>query len=172
MLSDAYDEVVSRLRRARLPNAADSDDVAQDACVRVLQLNQTDTIKDPVRYLLRVARNLIVDRHRSRVRASALFESMGSFDSHADASIDPERILAGEQQLQIVISAIDQLSPRCQQAFTLHRFGGLSYAATARRMGISTSMVEKHIAYAMLRLANALARADSAKDQSAPPTSG
>jgi RNA polymerase sigma factor (sigma-70 family) len=163
MLSEAYEQVVSMLRRARLPNVADGDDVAQDVCVRLLQLKRPETIKEPVRYLLRIARNLVVDRHRSRLRASVLFESLGNFDSHADASCDPERILTGRQQLQIVMAAIEQLSPRCRHAFSLHRFAGLSYAATARRMGISISMVEKHIADAMLRLANAVAQAEKIK---------
>lgn len=132
--------------------SADTEDVSQDACVRALQISQPETIRDPVRYVLRIARNLIVDRVRQRNRETLTLDSLAVADTGARDPVDPERILAGKQELQRVLTAIGQLPPRCREAFVLHRFKGLSYAGIARQMGVSTSMVEKHIAEAMARI--------------------
>ena len=51
------------------------------------------------------------------------------------------------EQLKVVLA---ELSPRRREALMLHRFEGLSQAQIAKRMGISVSMVEKHIAFALL----------------------
>lgn len=150
-LSEACTDLV-RERRSR---TADADDVAQEACVRAMQLPEPRMIRDPVRYLMRIARNLVVDRRRSKVREAALINSLAVVELHAGAAPDPERVLAGKQELKRVLAAIGCLPPRCREAFVLHRFNGLSYAAVARRMGVSTSMVEKHIAEAMLRITKA-----------------
>ena len=111
-----------------------------------------DKVRDPVRYVLRIARNLVVDRLRQRSRESLILNSLAAVDFAARDPVDPERILAGKQELERVLAEIGRLPPRCREAFTLHRFKGLSYAAIARHMGVSTSMVEKHIAEAMLRV--------------------
>ena len=155
-LAEACREIVSEARRRNSRGAADADDVAQDACVRALDMPAPQSVRDPLRYLFRIARNLVIDRRRKRARDTALSESLAVIEHSSSEPVDPERILAGKQDLERVLLAIASLPPRCRQAFTLHRFGGLSYAAIARRMGVSTSMVEKHIAEAMVRVTGAL----------------
>ena len=151
-LVDACCDMVAGGRSSR---SADSDDIAQDACIRALQVAQPSEVRDPVRYVMRVARNLFIDRQRSRKREAAIFEALGDGEIPCADSFDPERIVAGRQQLEIVLAAMAKLPPRCREAFTLHRFHGMSYAGIARRMGVSSSMVEKHIAKAMLHLTRA-----------------
>jgi RNA polymerase sigma factor (sigma-70 family) len=144
----------SDLARARPGRSADAEDVAQDAFLRAMQLPQPDAVRDPVRYLLRIMRNLIVDRKRSKRRETAAIQSLAVVDLGARMP-DPERVLTGKQELKLALDAIKRLPPRCREAFVLHRFKALSYSAIAKRMGISVSMVEKHIAEAMLRVTRA-----------------
>jgi RNA polymerase sigma-70 factor (ECF subfamily) len=126
-------------------SAGDADDIAQDACMRALDVESPQRVREPLRYLFRIARNLVIDRRRKRVRDALLAESLAVIERGSGNPADLERVLA----------AIAALPPRCREAFTLHRFDGLSYAAIARRMGVSTSMVEKHIAEAMVRVTRA-----------------
>jgi len=142
------------LQSRRVPR--NSEDLAQDACVRALGMGQPERIHDPVRYLLSIARNLFIDRKRSEQRAANVFHRLGQGEPDTGHAFDPERILAGKQILERVLEAIQGLPPRCREAFTLHRFEGLSYAAIARRMGVSTGTVEKHIAEAMLKITRSL----------------
>ena len=160
-LLEAYADAAPKIRRMGARFSLDGEEVAQDACVRVLRSEaRADAIEEPVNYLLRVARNLFVDRSRARIRESAVRADVPHAAVLLRDSVDPERILAGRQRLEIVLAAVKLLPPRCREAFESHRFEGLSYAVIARRMEISPSMVEKHIAEAMLRLNRALRKAD------------
>ena len=136
----------------------DGEDVRQDAAVRVLRADEPTRIDDPVRYLLRIARNLFVDAERARARERAQIDPAADLETRADLAADPERTLAGKERLEQALAVISDLPPRCRLAFRLHRFEGLSYVAIARQMGISPSAVEKHIAEAMLRLVRTMGR--------------
>ena len=133
----------------------DGKDTVQETCVRALQVPAPENISNPVRYVLRIARNLAIDRRRQSKREAQLFEHAVDSTLFADDLPDPERVLSGKESLAGVLAAIDRLPPRCHQAFVLHRFENLGYAAVAHRMGISISAVEKHIAEAMARLSRA-----------------
>jgi RNA polymerase sigma factor (sigma-70 family) len=149
-LVEACRDLVRRQRRRS--DSVHAEDIAQDACVRALGIAQPQGVRDPLRYLMRIVRNVFIDRKRKGQREAQLFRSLEDGAANIRGEADPERILAGKQQLGIVLNAIEALPPRCREAFTLHRFHGLSYAAIARRMGVGTGTVEKHIAEAMLRI--------------------
>jgi RNA polymerase sigma-70 factor (ECF subfamily) len=144
---------------------ADREDVVQDACVRVLNAGSKQAIHNPLSYLLRATRNLIIDRHRARASTGNLFIAEESGPETAVTELDPERILSDRERLEIIQSAIAKLPPRCADALRLHRFCGLSYPAIAQQMRISCSMVEKHISEAMLRLERALEQADATSSE-------
>lgn len=144
------------LVRRRKSRGRDAEDIAQDACVHVLRLASPQAVQEPTRYLARIVRNLSIDRSRRWKREVALFDSSADTELAGRDGLDPERITSGEQALTRALAVIDELPPRCREAFELHRFEGLNYIGIAHRMGISASMVEKHIAEAMLRLTRAL----------------
>lgn len=150
-LADACRDLAERGRRSG-QRAPDAEDVAQDACVRALRVAEPAAVRQPAHYLMRIIGNLFIDLKRGRQREAALFRPLAEVELKPGDAIDPERILAGKQELETVLAAIDALPTRCREAFTLHRFHGLSYAGVARRMGVSTSTVEKQIAEAMRRI--------------------
>jgi RNA polymerase sigma factor (sigma-70 family) len=134
----------------------EGEDVRQDAFVRALSLRTGEGIREPVRYILRIARNLFMDGQRRRRRETLIFNRFDVGAQSASDPLNPERIVSARQELQHVFAVVDRLPPRCREAFVLHRFEHLSYPAIARRMGISTSTVEKHITEAMFRIASTL----------------
>ena len=63
---------------------------------------------------------------------------------------------AAPEKWRALVEAVDDLPEKTRHAFQLHKLEGLSHAETARRMGISTSTVEKHISSALKTLTRRL----------------
>jgi RNA polymerase sigma factor (sigma-70 family) len=153
-LVEACRDLVLR-RRSRSYPSPDTEDIEQDACVRALRSQEPEKVRDPVRYLMRIARNLFIDLRRREQREAATFVALHTALDRTD-SLSPERIVSSKQELQRALEAIESLPLRCRESLILHRFHNLSYPAIARRMGVSTSTVEKHIAEAMRKISRAV----------------
>ena len=54
------------------------------------------------------------------------------------------------QVIRAYVAAIEALPPRCREAFILHVFDDMPHAEIARAMGVSCSMIEKHIVRGMV----------------------
>lgn len=158
-LDRLYRTIAPQLRSTARRNGTDPDDFVQDSWLKLLRAAALGRIGDPLRYLSSVARNLRVDRHRARSRSAGLFDNEADATAVADP-VDPERSLEAKQRLGAAVATIQSLPPRCREAFLLYRFEGLQQAEIARRMGISSSMVAKHLAEAMIRLGRAMERFD------------
>ncbi|MDQ1918791.1 RNA polymerase sigma factor [Massilia pseudoviolaceinigra] len=125
-------------------------DLAQESFVRVLVLQQSGRAVANARALLyRTARNLVIDSHRrAGVRGH---DGLDLVAEHAGPRhLQPDEALASVQSVQAYVQAIEDLPPRCREAFILHVFDELTHRQIAERMGISASMVEKHIVRGML----------------------
>lgn len=130
----------------------DEADVAQDACLRLVETAQREPVVAPAHLLFRIARNLVIDRMRSRGRAARLFQDQTAYEEHRCTAPDPERVLLANERLRRALKVIEVMPDRRREAFLLHRIDGLSYPLIARHMGISVKGVEKHISSAMLQL--------------------
>lgn len=145
---DHADALRAITRKAR----EDEADLAQDACLRLVETAQREPVGAPAHLLFRIARNLVIDRMRGRGRAARLFQDQTAYEEHRCPSPDPERVLLATERLRRALKVIDGMPDRRREAFLLHRIEGLSYPQIARRMGVSVKGVEKHISSAMLQL--------------------
>lgn len=151
-LDAAYRAHSEGLRAITRKVRGDEADLAQDACLRLVETARKEPVVAPAHLLFRIARNLVIDRLRSRSRAARLFQDEGSYDQHRCPAPDPERVLLTNERLRRALEVIDTMPDRRREAFLLHRIDGLSYVQIARTMGVSVKGVEKHISSAMLQL--------------------
>jgi RNA polymerase sigma factor (sigma-70 family) len=143
-----HNEALVGFLMARLKSRQAAQEVAQEAYVRLLSLDQPGAISYLRAFLFRTAANLAIDRlRRDQVHARATGAPL--FAELTDART-PERQVASEQQLQVVQEALAQLPPKCREAFLLARIDEKSCAEIATQMGVSERMVRFHIVRALL----------------------
>jgi RNA polymerase sigma-70 factor (ECF subfamily) len=128
-------------------------DLAQESYLRVLSAQQSgQAVLDMRALLYRTARNLVIDQHRrAELRRHDDLDSLPE-DQHpaAPRHLQPEEALASRQIIRAYVATIEALPPRCREAFVLHVLDELHHAKIAEHMGISVSMVEKHIVRGMV----------------------
>jgi RNA polymerase sigma factor (sigma-70 family) len=142
-----YRELVSFLS-ARLGSRQAAEDVIHDAYLRVLERNEPEQIENPRAFLYRTAMNLVIDRHRRHlVRKAEPLEVLDLDERwHSPA---PSQSMQLNQRLALMQRALDELSAPCRDSFLLRKLDGMSHQQIAEHLGISRSLVEKHIVNAM-----------------------
>ena len=138
--------------RARMGGpASDASEVAQESYVRLLQLENTGAVSFLRAYLYRIAANLVIDRNIARRRHPEL--SAEAVKEELEQVADPfetERTVLAADEYRQLLAYLQELSPKCRQAFELHRLRELPVEEVAREMGISDRMVRKYVARALI----------------------
>jgi RNA polymerase sigma-70 factor (ECF subfamily) len=118
----------------------------------ILDYRDRAKVEQPRAFLFQMARNLLRDHWRKQKVRHTVHSDQADMDAEpaTDEQNDPMAAVQRLQRLEQLKEVLAELSPRRREALMLHRFEGLSQAQIAERMGISTSMVEKHIAFALL----------------------
>lgn len=133
------------LRRRRAAGI-DVDDVIQESYTVLAARETVDNIRHPRAYLFQIAHSIVV-RHirRSRVVSIQAVEDLEGFDP-ADEAASPEQTTLERDELRRLAEAIAAMPRQTRQAFILRRVHDLPQREIARRMHLSESTVEKHIA--------------------------
>lgn len=157
--NDSLADDLRRFLTKRLKCAEAAADLTHETYLRLHQQSRrADYSHDNARALaFHIAMNLAVDYQRkASVRSRYLADEEAECVSEAPTSrqSQPEYILIARQRLDVLRRALDELSPECRTVFLMHGVEGLKYAEIAARLGISISMVGRHLAQAMLHCAS------------------
>ena len=133
--------------RARLGDASDAADLAQDTFVRVLAARNVEAIREPRTYLSAIARALMIDKFRRQAIEQAYLDALALRPEPLD--IAPETRLLILETLTAVDAMLDGLGERTRRIFLAVQLEGLSYVATGERLGVSVTTVKKHMIRAM-----------------------
>nr|WP_314525210.1 RNA polymerase sigma factor [uncultured Brevundimonas sp.] len=152
------DLIAYLLRKSRNVSEGDAEDVVQEAFARFHRAGHTLGTPDARPLLFVIARNIQRDRWKADGRETARRSDHDVHDLDngprglASATLDAETGLIQRQDLAAAAAVIRALPPKTRSAFLLHRFEALTYRQIAGRLGVSVSMVEKHIAEALRQL--------------------
>lgn len=157
-----HNSALVRFLRLRLKSDQEARDVAQEAYVRLLQLDQPGAVSFLRAYLFRTAANIATDRLRRAATRRAV-DHDPVFEDDADG-LDPERAALARERLLIVDAGLRELPDKVRDAFLLHRLGGLSCAEIAPRMALSERMIRNYVVQAMVHCRLRLDGAEQAEE--------
>jgi RNA polymerase sigma factor (sigma-70 family) len=157
-LTRCFVEIRAELVRflTRRNGAATAEDVAQDTWLKLHERGNSESWQEPRAVLYTTATNLGTDDQRRQARSERLFTHDHDVPEVASPSAGPEAQTQSESELNTVAAALEELPAQCREAFLLNRLEGLTHAAIAQRLGISTKTVQRHIERALRRCVQVL----------------
>jgi RNA polymerase sigma factor (sigma-70 family) len=151
-LSRRLRQPLLRFFQKKVGSYAVAEELVQDLFLRLLRKPDLFTFDNVNGYIFEAAMNLIRDRARkSEVRAESLHVDIEGLELQSNEP-SAERVFAGRQKLDRLMTAIEKMPFRTRSILILNRFEGMTYAQIAEKMGITVSAVEKHIMKALMHL--------------------
>jgi RNA polymerase sigma-70 factor (ECF subfamily) len=137
------------LRRRNL-GGLEVEDVIQETYTRLVAAESVAHIRDARNYAFQVAGSVVID-HLRRMKVVPI-ASLPDLDYLEVASEEPspERQAIDRDELNRLAQTIACLPGKLRDVFTLRRVHGLPQREVARRLGLSESTVEKHMARGFL----------------------
>ena len=123
-----------------------AEEIAQETFVRVWVMPGEVRGGTVRAYLLTIARNLYLAERRRAARQVALHSDL------PDPKPGPEAVTCSRQELDAVFVALQELPEADRAALLMHVQDGLSYAAIASALGLSTAAVKVRVHRARIKL--------------------
>lgn len=149
---------VTQIVRSGISNNETAADIVQDVFVKALE--RLATLRDPDRFrpwLLSIARNAVVDRHRSAGRASVTSLDAESSAEPVAAGPSADELAELSELAHLVAGCVAGLSPRDATALSMVAHLGLGPAEVAVALGVTRETAKVIVHRARRRLRDALA---------------
>ncbi|WP_271271540.1 RNA polymerase sigma factor [Aliamphritea hakodatensis] len=132
-----------------------AEELLHETFIRLSRMPALDTIRQVKPFIHKVAGNVTVDYLRARHRTP---ETESDDILQEWASDDPGALesIALQREIDSLRAAIEQLPPRSKETLLLARFREMPLREVARELGISQTMVEKHLKNALQKCRHAL----------------
>ena len=151
-----HNESLLRFLRARLHSQDEAKEVAQEAYVQMLGLNNPEAVNYMQGYLFRTAANIATNRLKQGA-ARRRIDQLVFFDTPHDPRT-PQHTLDARQQLAHVSEALNRLPPQCRRAFILVRYEGMNFDDAAAELGLHPRKVRRYVQRAFESCKRALGR--------------
>jgi RNA polymerase sigma factor (sigma-70 family) len=146
-----YQVTLSPLRRylaTILGNRHEAQDIAHDAYMKTYRAMAVHPVEKPKSYLFTIARHLAISFKQRRGDRMQPTEA-AALESRIPPAPDTADLVVARQESSALQAAILQLPPGCREVLILRNFGEHSHEEIARKLNISRSGVEKHLARAL-----------------------
>jgi RNA polymerase sigma-70 factor (ECF subfamily) len=157
----SHGEQLRRFLLARVRNTADVPDIVQEVYLRMLRVQNVESIRSPEAYLFTVAQH-VAQQHSLKQSAMPRSVELSRLLEPPRAAPDADPVLDvdAQQCLEKLQSTLDTLSPKARATFMLHRRDGLSFDEIAARLGTSRPMVKKYLMKALMQFRQQLEEAE------------
>jgi len=151
-LAARYQVPLLRFFERRMKASPDPEDLVQEVFVRLVRQSNVQEIQHLDGYVFQVAANVLRDHARRwAVRAEEAHPAQVD-DELLEGGFSPERVLLGQEAIECVIAALQELPEKTQVIFALYHFESVPQVEIARRLNMSLSTLEKHMSRANLHL--------------------
>ncbi len=135
-----------------------ADDLTQEVLIKVVKVLDEGRYTDKGRFqpwLLRIARNRVLDYFRAQKQVKTVSESSAGFDilgskNFAEPSIEDR--LVSEQQAEEVRQLIEQLPAEQREVVKMRYYEGLSFKEIAEHTGVSINTALGRMRYALINM--------------------
>src|SRR5262249_4891993 len=128
----------------------DVSDLAQEVYLRLLRIENHETIRNPQAYLFTIASHVL---HQHGLRRTAMPDTVelmeGVAELQSSTENDPARQIETEQQVEALGRELQRHSPRAYATLVLHKCDGVPLQDIAERFGVSYTMAKRYLAKAL-----------------------
>lgn len=149
-LSSGYQHIYRYLRR-RLPRPSDAEDLAQDVCLRFVEVCRMRAVDSPTPYLMGIAHHVLADFQREAARERQLLRIDPQNEEALQTTTHGDPVM--QRMSQEDLSRLMAFLPKTQHAVvTACCLEGRSYAEAATRLKLTVFTVEKYLTQAKAQM--------------------
>lgn len=128
---------------------SEAEDIVQSAFARFVAMESPYSVENPRAFLYTTSYNIAIDQQRHNRVQQKYSQTVIDNDAEIVEALGPEREVESKQRLGIIASALWGMPKKRRQLLMMSRFDGLSYAEIARQVGLSETVVRKHVSNAL-----------------------